>query len=101
MATEFQLCFSCHFIQTLSFSCDTTFHIQNTQEGSCRFAITKTAITNCEGVQTDFNRLDPKKRTKPTPSPHVIEKTVENFLTQWKSVEYDGTRLIPQIAIGK
>ena len=39
------------------------------------------------------------KRTKPTPAEHVKENNIENFLRQWKSVEYEGTKLIPQCAI--
>ena len=40
-----------------------------------------------------------KQRTKPTPSELVIEKNIQNFLTQWKSVEYEGANLLPQCAI--
>ena len=36
---------------------------------------------------------------KPTPSKDAIEKNIMTFLTQWKDVEYEGTRLIPQCAI--
>ena len=41
------------------------------------------------------------KRSKPTPSASIIEKNIDNFLIQWKSVEYEGTKVIPQSAINE
>lgn len=41
------------------------------------------------------------KRSKPTPSASIIEKNIDNFLIQWKSVEYEGARVIPQSAINE
>ena len=38
-------------------------------------------------------------RSKPTPSASIIEKNIDNFLLQWKSVEYEGTQVIPHSAI--
>ncbi|XP_067025755.1 uncharacterized protein [Acropora muricata] len=40
-----------------------------------------------------------KQRTKPTPSALVIEQTIQNFLTKWKSVTYDSANILPQCAI--
>ena len=40
-----------------------------------------------------------KRRLKPTPSQEVIISNIENFLKQWKDVEYNETKLIPQCAI--
>ena len=40
-----------------------------------------------------------KSRMKPTPSKEAIEKSIMTFLKQWKEVEHEGTRLIPQCAI--
>ena len=56
-------------------------------------------------MQHDFKLIlrDPTdrgmKRSKPTPSASVIEKNIDNFLIQWKSVEYEGTKVLPQSAI--
>ena len=41
------------------------------------------------------------KRSKPTPSASSIEKNIDNFLLQWKSVEYEGTKVVPQSAINE
>lgn len=41
------------------------------------------------------------KRSKPTPSASGIEKNIDNFLIQWKSVEYEGTKVIPPSAINE
>lgn len=40
-----------------------------------------------------------EKRTKPTPSKDVIKTSIANFLKQWKDVEFDGTKLMPQCAV--
>ena len=40
-----------------------------------------------------------KSRMKPTISKDAIDKNIMTFLKQWKDVEYEGTRLIPQCAI--
>jgi len=40
-----------------------------------------------------------KKRTKPTPSKDVIKTSIANFLKQWKDVEFDGAKLMPQCAV--
>lgn len=40
-----------------------------------------------------------KTRTKPTPCKDTIENNIKTFLKQWKDVEYEGTRLVPQSAI--
>ena len=41
------------------------------------------------------------ERSKPTPSTSPIKKNIDNFLIQWKSVEYEGTKVIPQSAINE
>lgn len=41
------------------------------------------------------------KRSKSIPSVSIIEKNIDNFLIQWKSVEYEGTKVIPQSAINE
>ena len=61
----------------------------------------------CTQMLHDFKLIlrDPTdcrmKRSKPTPSASIIEKNIDNFLIQWKSVEYEGTRVIPQSAINE
>ena len=56
-------------------------------------------------IVTDFKLVirDPtdhgKKRTKPTPSREIIKTNIVKFLNQWKDVEYNGTKLIPQCAL--
>ena len=41
------------------------------------------------------------KRLKPTPSASIIEKNIDNFLIQWKSVEYDETKVSPRVLLMK
>ena len=41
------------------------------------------------------------ERSKPIPSTSTIEKNIDNFLIQWKSVEYEGTKVSPQSAINE
>ena len=59
----------------------------------------------CSQMISDFKLIirDPtdqgKSRMKPTPSKDAIEKNIMTFLKQWKDVQYEGTRLIPQCAI--
>ena len=40
-----------------------------------------------------------KERTKSIASKEIIEKNIFNFLKQWKEVEYEGQKLMPQRAI--
>ena len=37
----------------------------------------------------------------PTPSREIIKTNIVKFLNQWKDVEYNGTKLIPQCALDK
>jgi len=56
-------------------------------------------------IVTDFKLVirDPidhgKKRAMPTPSREIIKTNIVKFLNQWKDVEYNGTKLIPQGAL--
>jgi hypothetical protein len=40
-----------------------------------------------------------KERKKSTATVHAIEQNIHTFLTQWKSVEFEGTKIIPQNGI--
>jgi hypothetical protein len=40
-----------------------------------------------------------KKRTEATPSKDQIESNIKQFLQQWKTVSYEGTKIIPQVAL--
>lgn len=57
-------------------------------------------------IVTDFNLVirDPtdlgKKRNKPTHSKDIL-KNIDNFRKQWKDVEYNGIKLIPECAISE
>lgn len=42
-----------------------------------------------------------RKRSKPTPSTSTIKKNIDNFLIQWKSVEYERTKVIPRVLVMK
>jgi hypothetical protein len=40
-------------------------------------------------------------QTKPTPPKEVIENNILTFLMQWKDVEHEGTKLVPECAVSE
>ena len=39
-----------------------------------------------------------KKRQKTTPSPQIIEKSIDNFLRQWGNIQTNGTQVLPELS---
>ena len=47
----------------------------------------------------DGSKMYEQPQTKPTPLREIIKTNIVEFLNQWKDVEYNGTKLIPQCAL--